>query len=141
MRYHARHRLADERHPTQDGPAEDGDRRASNAVVAVSVAFGPWSDAPVQETFLRRIKERILTDKHPIAVCRQERALTSAQLSKRAKIEAARLGAIEREFLAPTREELARLVEVLRATIELLIVEQGAASALAEWSAPSRPND
>jgi DNA-binding XRE family transcriptional regulator len=86
--------------------------------------FEPWSAEAVQETFLRRIKERILDDEHPIQVWRHERALTSAQLSKRAKIEPGRLAAIERELIEPSSDELARLADVLRAPVELLLVEQ-----------------
>jgi DNA-binding XRE family transcriptional regulator len=86
--------------------------------------FEPWSADAVQETFLRRIKERILADEHPISVWRMERVMTSAQLAKRAKIEPDRLAAIERELVSPSTDELARLADVLRAPPELLLVEQ-----------------
>jgi DNA-binding XRE family transcriptional regulator len=89
-----------------------------------AISFEPWAAEAVQETFLRRIKERILRDEHPIQVWRHERALTSAQLSKKAKIEPDRLAAIERELVSPSPDELARLADVLRAPPELLLVEQ-----------------
>jgi hypothetical protein len=89
--------------------------------------YEPWSAKAVQETFLRRIKERILADEHPVTVWRMERAMTSMQLSKRTMIEPDRLAAIERELVPPSTDELTRLADALRAPIELLVIEQDGA--------------